>query len=83
MVYLIEWKRCSIQYVGKTDNALRICMTRYQLDINHQHMEVQACKHLNMLDHSIEDLSIMVIEKIHGEDAAYPKRKESHWIEML
>ena len=31
----------------------------------------------------IEDLKVMVIEKIHRDYSEYRKRKESHWIEMI
>ena len=39
--------------------------------------------HFNLSGHSLKDLSIMAIEKIHREDAYFRKRKESHWIAMV
>ena len=83
MVYLIECKKCSIQYVGQMDNALHIHLTGHWSDINHRWIEKPVVQHFNLGDHNIKDLSIMVIKKIHREDAEYRKRKENHWIEML
>ena len=40
-------------------------------------------KHFSLPDHSMEDLSIMVIEKIYRKDTDHRRRKESHWIEMI
>ena len=34
VVYLIECKKWAIQYVGETENALRVCPTGHQSDIN-------------------------------------------------
>ena len=83
VVYITESTICSIQYVGRTENALRICLMGHRSDIRHKHMEKPVAKHLNLVDHSINDLIIMVIEMIHREVAEYRRRKESHWIEMI
>ena len=40
-------------------------------------------KHFNSTGYSLEDLSIYVIEKMHGEEAAFRKAKESYWIQTL
>ena len=35
------------------------------------------------MGHSLDDLSIYVIEEIHREEAVFRKAKESHWIQTL
>ena len=83
VVYLIECTRCSIQYVGETGNALRVRLTGHRSDINHLRSDLPVAKHFNLLDHSLKDLSIMVIEKIHRDDTTLRKKKESHWIQAI
>ena len=83
VVYLIECKKCAIQYVGETDNALRVRLTGHRSDINHHRTDRPVAQHFTLPDHSIKDLTIMVIEKIHREDINHRKRRESHWIEMI
>ena len=83
VVYLIECRRCAIQYVGETENALRVRLTGHRSDIKHRRIEKPVAKHFSLPDHSMEDLKLMVIEKIHREDSEYRKRKESRWIEMI
>ena len=46
-------------------------------------LEKPVAKHFNSMGHSLEDLSIYVIEKIHREEATFRKAKESHWIQTL
>ena len=83
VVYLIECTKCSIQYVGETENALRVRLTGHRSDIKHKRIEKPVAKHFNQVDHSINDLAIMVIEMIHKDDTEYRRRKESHWIETI
>ena len=55
----------------------------HRSDIRHKCTEKPVARHFNLVDHSINDLTIIVIETIHREDAEYRKRKESSWIEMI
>ena len=76
-------QKCAVQYVGETENALRVRLTGHRSDINHRRTDRPVARHFSQPDHSIHDLTIMVIEKIHREDSNHRKRKESHWIELL
>ena len=83
VVYLIECAKCSIQYVGETENALRVRLTGHRSDINHQRLDRPVAHHFNQPHHSLKDLTIMIIEKIYREDANFRKLKESYWIETI
>ena len=83
VVYLIECKKCAIQYFGETENALRVRLTGHRSDIKHRRIDRPVAKHYSLPDHSMEDSSIMVIEKIYREDTDHRRRKESHWIETI
>ena len=40
-------------------------------------MEKRAAKHLNSTGHSLEDLSVFVLEQIHRDEANFHEEKES------
>ena len=80
---LIECNKYSVQYVGETENTLHVWLTGHHLDINYHHIEKQVTRHFTLSDHSMDDLSIMMIEKIHKEDVEYRRQKESHWITTI
>ena len=63
VVYLIQCAQCSIQYIGETENALRVRLTLHQSDINHLRLDRPVAHHFNQLHHSLNDLKIMVVEK--------------------
>ena len=70
VVYLIECKRhAMIHCVGETENALRVQLTGHQSDIKHKKIENSVDEYCSLLDHYMDDLQMMVIEKIHREDS--------------
>ena len=83
MVYVIECIKCNKQYVGETENALHIRMNGHRSDIKHRRLEKPVAAHFNSEGHSLQDLSIFVIEQIHREEASYRRAKESYWIQTL
>ena len=46
-------------------------------------MEKPVAAHFNLAGHSMQDLKIMVIEKIDRENVRYKRAKESYWIDTL
>ena len=83
MVYVIECTKCNKQYVGETENVLHIRMNDHGSDIKRRCLEKPVASDFNSEGHSLEDLSIFVIEQIHKEEANFQKGKESHWIWAL
>ena len=64
VVYLIECARCSIQYIGETENALRAYLTGHRFDISHQKLDRPVAHHFSQPHHSLKDLTIMVVENL-------------------
>ena len=73
VVYVIE---CNKQYVGETENALHIWMNGHQLDIKHQRLEKPVASRFNSKGHSLDDLSVFVIEHIYKEEVNFRKARE-------
>ena len=46
-------------------------------DIKDRRLEKPIGKHFNSIGHSLDDLSIFVVEKVHREDSSFHKAKES------
>ena len=63
LVYLILCKRCRLQYVGKTENALHIWMNGHRSDIRTRRTEKTVAVHFCQPDHSMVDLEVGGIEK--------------------
>ena len=86
VVYLIECKKCPEQYVGSTKNALHIRLNGHRYDIGNMKIQKPVAEHFNRRGHSMEDLTIMVIEKIPKRDVQTRRGREKHerkWIGTL
>ena len=86
VVYLIECRKCPKQYVGSTTNALHIRLNGHRYDIRRKKIQKPVAKHFNGRGHSMEDLTIMVIEEIPEGDVQTRRGCEKHersWIGTL
>ena len=83
LVYLIECRKCRKQYVGETENALHIRLNGHRSDIRTNKTEKPVAEHFNLPGHYMENLTIMVIEKIRKDDVQLRRRRESYWIHHL
>ena len=83
LIYLIECKLCKKQYVGETENRLHIRLNGHRSDITNKRLEKPVAHHFNLPGHSLGDLTITVIEKIHHPDVQLRRRCESYWIHHL
>ena len=86
IVYIIQCRKCQKQYVGSTKNALHIRLNGHKYDIRHKKILKPVAKHFNKRGHSMEDLTIMVIEKIPAGDVQTRRGREKHerkWVGTL
>ena len=83
LVYLIECRKCRKQYVGETENALHIRLNGHRSDIRTNKTEKPVAEHFNLPGHYMENLTIMVIDKIGKDDVQLRRGRESYWIHHL
>ena len=78
VVYLIECK-CRMQYVGMTTRALYEHFREHMYDIRRKTETV--AEHFNLPGHSMEDLTIMIIDQ--EDDVETLRKREKYWIYEL
>ena len=69
LVYLIQCGKCDLQYISENANLLHIRMNGHRSDINTKKTDKPVVAHFKLPDHSLDDLHVMRIEKIHANDA--------------
>ncbi len=69
-----------MQYVVETVNALNIRLIGHRSDVKTKKLDNPVAAHFSQPDHSIEDMEVMGIEKIHNNDPGRRKLRESYWI---
>ena len=84
IVYLIECRRCGLQYVGESGQPLHKRMNSHRYDITHGRIEESpVAAHFRSDGHSESDLSVCVIDRLWTEDTIRRKNRESRWIRTL
>ena len=58
-------------------------MNGHRSDVKNRRLQKPVAKHFNLVNHSLEYLSIFIIEEVHRSDAGFHKAKESYWIQTL
>ena len=83
VVYLIQCKRCGLQYVGETEQALNERLNSHRSDIKRKNIDKPVAAHFNKPGHSSTDLAVMVIDQLWGNDSVIRKIREERWITIL
>ena len=64
VIYLISCKKCGIQYVGQTSQALHCRLNGHRSSINTASKNTYLATHFRENGHSVSDLSIQIIDVI-------------------
>ena len=84
IVYLIECRRCGLQYVGESGQPLHKRMNGHRFDVTHGRVEESpVAAHFRSAGHSEADLSVCVIDRLWTDDVIRRKNRESRWIRTL
>ena len=82
VIYLINCKKCGIQYIGETSRSLKQRFNDHASNIATKKQTAIAI-HFNEDGHSKKDLEISAIEKIENNNAQDRKQREKYWIQRL
>ena len=79
----IKCRKCNkIVYVGKTERTVVERIKEHLADVRHGR-EKAVSFHFNSVDHEIDDLNLIIIEKCRENSRFYRKAREVYWIETL
>ena len=81
VIYLIQCRKCTVQYVGLTKNKLKQRLSGHKNSINNKGQTLIA-QHFQSNDHSFEDLTIKILEVV-GTDKKDLHDAEHFWIRAL
>ena len=84
VVYLIECRRCGLQYVGETGQPLHTRMNGHRFDITHGRIkESPVATHFNTTGYTVADLTVLIINRLQRNDTTLRGTRESRYIKTL
>ena len=84
IIYLIQCRKCGLQFVGETRQPLLDRMTSHHFDIVHCQTDISpVAAHFTSKHHSVTDLSVIIIDVCWKEATILRKIRQSRWIRTL
>ena len=83
LVYCISCDRCLEQYVGETEKTLSQRFAQHRGYVNNQKLDQATGEHFNLPGHSLSDMKVTILEKLHSDDPNMRKIRESYYIKKL
>ncbi|KAG5856073.1 hypothetical protein ANANG_G00004090, partial [Anguilla anguilla] len=68
VIYIIQCKKCPVQYVGKTSTTLQRTIEEHRASITNQQRQ-PIPDHFNNNDHCLDHLIVYPIEQVNGSEA--------------
>jgi hypothetical protein len=81
IIYLLECKKCGIQYVGQTGTTMNTRFSAHRFDVKHK-LNKSIPNHFMLPEHKIQDIQVTVISDA-SNDVTRRTLKETSWIRRL
>ena len=83
IVYCIGCKRCLQQYIGESERSLKERFSEHRGYVNNKYLTKATGYHFNQAGHSISDMTVTIIEKVHNKDELFRKEREKFFIKKM
>ena len=77
---MIEYNKCRLQYIGKTDRSLKERISEHKGYVTRKQLHQAIGAHFNLPGHTVDNMSVMAIQKIHTRGMHYRKELEKEEI---
>ena len=83
IVYLLGCKKCQTQYVGESNRTLQSRFSEHLGYVKNKKLDKTTGEHFNTKGHTISDMEITIIEKVHNTSDAFRKQREKMFIQKF
>ena len=80
IVYHIRCRRCYMEYIGQTGRTLAKRFDEHRGYVRNKTKDPTG-QHFNLMGHSISDMEVSVLEKVHSQSRAIREVRESYYIQ--
>ena len=77
---MIECNKCKIKYIGETERTLKERVGEHKTYIRQKHLNQPTGEHFNQPDHSTDNFTVTIIEKVKQSEQLYRKEREKYLI---
>ena len=82
-IYLISYRKCRMQYVGKSKVEFSTRMGQHRRDVTNLQLHKTIGRHFNLKGHKLSDFECTILEKVHDPDPMVLAVREQYWIRIF
>ena len=80
VIYMIECSKCYSKYIGETERELKDRISDHKTYIRSEKLNQPVGEHFNLPGHSIDNLTVIILEKVKVNNELYRKEREKYLI---
>ena len=80
IIYCISCQNCKMQYIGETERSLQERFSEHKAYVMSRHLGKATGIHFNLSGHSVSDMKVTILEKVHSLDPLVRKEREDLFI---
>ena len=80
-IYCIECNKCAKQYIGETGRSLQARFSDHRGYVSNRILKKATGYHFNLPGHSIANIEVTILEKVHSNDSRYREAREKKFIQ--
>ena len=80
LIYCVGCKKCSQQYIGETERTLQDRFSDHIGYVKNKKLQKATGEHFNQKGHSLSDMTISIVEKLHSTSGQFRKQRERMYI---
>ena len=83
IIYCITCTNCDEQYIGQSERTLQARFSEHRDYVKHEKVEKACGWHFNKKGHSVHNMRVTVLEKVHSTDEVLREERESMYIKKF
>ena len=83
IIYCISCQKCRAQYVGQSERTLQSRFSEHRGYVTNQIVTKATGDHYNLPGHSVADMKVSIIEKVHSRDVLVREERENLFIKNM
>ena len=80
IIYCISCQNCRMQYIGESERSLQHRFSEHKGYATNKHLTKATGAHFNLPGHSVSDMKVTILEKVHSMDPLVRKEREELFI---
>ena len=80
IIYCITCSKCNEQYIGQSERTLQARFSEHRDYVKQEKVEKACGWHFNKKGHSVHNMKVTVVEKVHSNDDVLREERESMYI---